>query len=69
MFTYQIHSEKFISSRTVVEPVMSPDDDDGAVVQYLSDHPRMMGVLFSALVLLSQAGAVAAGNNAGIYGP
>lgn len=44
-------------------------DDDGAVVQYLSDHPRMMGVLFSALVLLSQAGAVAAGNNAGIYGP
>lgn len=45
------------------------DDDDNAVAQYLSEHPRMMGVLFSALVFLSQAGAAAAGNNTGIYGP
>ncbi|SFG09224.1 hypothetical protein SAMN04488063_1397 [Halopelagius inordinatus] len=45
------------------------EDDNNAVAQYLSEHPRMMGVLFSALVLLSQAGAVAAGNHTGIYGP
>ncbi|SDQ48637.1 DUF7503 family protein [Halopelagius longus] len=48
---------------------MSPDDDNSAVAQFLSEHPRMMGVLFSALVLLSQAGAVVAGNNSVIYGP
>ncbi|SFR43420.1 DUF7503 family protein [Halogeometricum limi] len=45
------------------------ETDTNAVAQYLADHPRMMGVLFTALLLLSQAGSVAAGNNTGIYGP
>ncbi|MDS0298604.1 hypothetical protein NDI76_07605 [Halogeometricum sp. S1BR25-6] len=45
------------------------EDDANAVAQYLTDHPRMMGVLFTALLLLSQAGSVAAGNNVGISGP
>ncbi|WP_197052348.1 DUF7503 family protein [Halobellus rufus] len=45
------------------------DNDSNAVVQYLADHPRAMGVLFTALLLLSQAGAVAAGNHTGISGP
>lgn len=68
LFTYQIRSKIFISSRGVVVFVMS-EDDNNAIAQYLSEHPRTMGVLFSALLLLSQAGAVAAGNNTGIYGP
>jgi hypothetical protein len=45
------------------------NNDTHAVAEYLSNHPRAMGVLFTALLLLSQAGSVAAGNNAGIYGP
>jgi hypothetical protein len=44
------------------------DDDTNAVAQYLAEHPRMMGVLFTVLLILSQAGAVAA-NNSVIYGP
>ncbi|WP_199722987.1 hypothetical protein [Halobellus sp. Atlit-38R] len=46
------------------------DNDTNAVAQYLADHPRAMGVLFTAVLLLSQAGAVAAGANHGaISGP
>ncbi|WP_363465904.1 DUF7503 family protein [Halogeometricum borinquense] len=45
------------------------ETDTNAVVQYLAEHPRMMGVLFTMLLLLSQAGSVAAGNNTAIYGP
>jgi hypothetical protein len=36
--------------------------------QYFAQHPRMIGVLFMVLLLLSQAGAVAAGGGA-ISGP
>jgi hypothetical protein len=35
---------------------------DTTVEEFLREHPRMMGVLFTMTVLLSQAGAVAAGN-------
>lgn len=45
------------------------ENDSNVVVQYLADHPRAMGILFTALLLLSQAGGVAAGNHAGISGP
>ncbi|MFD1684949.1 DUF7503 family protein [Halobellus litoreus] len=45
------------------------ENDTNAVAQYLSEHPRAMGVLFTALLLLSQAGAVAAGNHGAISGP
>jgi hypothetical protein len=46
------------------------DDDTNAVAQYLADHPRAMGILFTAVLLLSQAGTVVAGgNHAGISGP
>ncbi|MFP8951537.1 hypothetical protein ACLI4Z_01005 [Natrialbaceae archaeon A-arb3/5] len=30
---------------------------------YLASHPRMIGVLFTLCILLSQAGTVAAGTN------
>lgn len=33
---------------------------------YLAENPRMIGVLFTVLLLLSQAGSVVAGNNGGI---
>lgn len=45
------------------------EDDANAVAQYLSEHPRLMGVLFTALLLLSQAGSAAAGNHVAINGP
>ena len=42
---------------------MSAKDDMKA---YLADHPRMIGALFTLLLLLSQAGTVAAGANSNI---
>jgi hypothetical protein len=45
------------------------DNDTNAVAEYLANHPRAMGVLFTALLLLSQAGSVAAANHVAISGP
>jgi len=45
------------------------ENDSNAVAEYLADHPRAMGVLFTALLLLSQAGSAAASNNVAISGP
>jgi hypothetical protein len=36
--------------------------------QYFTDHPRMIGVLFTILLALSQAGTAAA-NGSGYMGP
>ncbi|MFP8957341.1 hypothetical protein ACLI4Y_11465 [Natrialbaceae archaeon A-CW3] len=36
---------------------------------YLKKHPRMIGVLFTAMLLLSQAGTVVAGNGTTYGGP
>ncbi|WP_198526092.1 hypothetical protein [Haloferax sp. ATB1] len=44
-------------------------DDSNQMVAYLRQNPRMMGVLFTLALLLSQAGSVAAGNTGVIYGP
>lgn len=44
-------------------------NSNSTLAEYLKNHPRMMGVLFTAVLLLSQAGAVAAGNNTAISGP
>lgn len=35
-------------------------DDGNAIVQYLAEHPRLIGALFTAFLLLSQAGSAAA---------
>ena len=61
-------SEKFNLNPTYVSVVMS-DNDTNAVAEYLANHPRAMGVLFTALLLLSQAGSAAAGNHVAISGP
>ncbi len=39
---------------------------DTEIATFLREHPRMMGVLFTLTVLLSQAGSVAAGNGSTI---
>jgi len=36
---------------------------------FLAQHPRMIGVLFMLLVLLTQMGAAAAGNSSVTLGP
>ena len=42
---------------------------DSKMASYLAEHPRLMGVLFTLLLLLTQAGTVAAGNGITISGP
>ena len=34
---------------------------------FFAEHPRLMGVLFAACILLSQAGTAVAGNGGGTY--
>lgn len=36
---------------------------------YLAEHPRMIGVLFTMFLLLSQAGNALAGSNGAVAGP
>ena len=36
---------------------------------YLEENPRWIGILFAALMLLSQAGTVAAGGGSSTMGP
>lgn len=43
--------------------------DEDTVRSFLASHPKALGVLFTLLVLLSQAGTVAAGGAAGTAGP
>jgi hypothetical protein len=38
-------------------------DDNSALVSYLKDNPRMMGALFTIVLLLSQAGGALATNS------
>jgi len=41
-------------------------ENDNAAAAWLAEHPRMTGVLFTMMLLLSQAGTVvAAGSSAG----
>lgn len=39
------------------------------MADYLKKHPRMAGVLFTALLLLSQAGVTVAANSSMVNGP
>lgn len=38
------------------------------MTEFVAEHPKITGVLFTAMLLLSQAGTVAAGGN-GYAGP
>jgi hypothetical protein len=44
-------------------------DHGSALVSYLTDNPRMMGVLFTIVLLLSQAGSALAANASTTVGP
>ena len=39
--------------------------DDNKAAAWLAEHPKMTGVLFTMMLLLSQAGSVVAGSNSG----
>ncbi|MFB6138502.1 MAG: hypothetical protein ABEJ42_09250 [Halobacteriaceae archaeon] len=43
--------------------------ETNTLAAWLSDNPRMIGVLFTMVLLLSQAGMAAAGNHIIIGGP
>lgn len=43
--------------------------ENTTLTAYLSEHPRMTGVLFTVLLLLTQAGTVAAVNKTFYSGP
>lgn len=43
--------------------------NDKAVANWLAEHPELTGVLFTTMLLLSQAGTVAAGNGGVSAGP
>ena len=38
------------------------EEDTSEIKTFVANHPRMMGVLFTLLLLLTQIGTVAAGN-------
>jgi len=40
-------------------------ESENAAAAWLAEHPKMTGVLFTMMLLLSQAGTVAAGGVAG----
>ena len=42
---------------------------DNDIASYLAEHPRMIGVLFTMMLLLTQAGNVAAGGGNTLIGP
>jgi hypothetical protein len=42
---------------------------DNDIASFLAEHPRMIGVLFTMMLLLTQAGNVAAGGGHTLIGP
>lgn len=42
---------------------------DNDIASYLAEHPRMIGVLFTMMLLLTQAGNAAAGGGSTLIGP
>lgn len=45
------------------------ESDSSTTAAYLAEHPRMIGILFTAMLLLSQASAVIAGGQGSTAGP
>jgi len=48
---------------------MSAEAESSTVESFLKNHPRLMGAIFMALLLLSGAGSAAAGAGASVVGP
>lgn len=45
------------------------EEDNNDLSAFVAKHPRMMGVLFTLVLLLSQVGTVAGGSGTTIIGP
>ncbi|WP_255150062.1 DUF7503 family protein [Halorarius halobius] len=43
--------------------------DDNTLAAYLAENPKMTGVLFTIMLLLSHAGSAVAGHGSDIAGP
>ncbi|MEF8774729.1 MAG: hypothetical protein V5A23_07900 [Halobacteriales archaeon] len=48
---------------------MSDGRDHGRTAEWLAEHPRMIGAVFTMLLLVSQAGNAAASGSSSIVGP
>jgi len=59
-----------ILEREVVD-VMATEatTESGTVESFLNNHPRLMGAIFMAMLLLSSAGSAAAGGGCSVSGP
>jgi hypothetical protein len=57
-----------MSSGTTTPVDMGSSESESSIARYLVDHPRMVGGLFTILLLLMQVGSVA-GKNATVAGP
>ncbi|MFP9060731.1 hypothetical protein ACLI4R_09390 [Natrialbaceae archaeon A-chndr2] len=42
--------------------------DTSKTAEFLKNHPRLIGMMFAAMILLSQAGTVVAGGNSSTTG-
>lgn len=58
-----------MSSSATTPADMEGTESENAVAEYLADHPRMLGGLFTVLLLLTQVGNVAAATDHTITGP
>jgi hypothetical protein len=58
-----------MSSSTTKPVDAGSPESESSVARYLADHPRMLGGLFTILLLLTQVGSVAAGESATVPGP
>jgi len=58
-----------MSSSTTTPVEAEKPTSENAIAQYLADHPRMLGGLFTVLLLLTQIGNVAAGESSTVAGP
>ena len=58
-----------MSSNATTSTDAGGTETESSVAQYFADHPRMLGGLFTILLLLTQVGNVAAGESASYAGP
>lgn len=49
--------------------VRTETDEGSTVTEFLAAHPRLIGAVFLTLLVLTQAGQVAAGTTSSIAGP
>jgi hypothetical protein len=58
-----------MSSSTTTPVDAEGTESESSIAEYFAEHPRMLGGLFTVLLLLTQVGNVAAGSSATISGP